>query len=180
MTQTTINRRKALTVVAAVPAAVALAAIPALASVGEDAGLRQLWAEYLAAIAAHDKAHAIFREARMPYDIEFDLLKVNYQHRGGFGELHGLLWKKHGVDPSCNAWNREGRKVRRIVKAIRKAKADSLFGVGVKLSVSEDRSAVDQVDLAEAIDDARQAIADLTGVDFIAATGSLMDEEAMA
>ena len=172
MTQTTINRRKALTVVAAVPAAVALA-VPALASVGEDAELRQLWAEYLAAIAAHDKAHAIFREARKPYDIEFDLLKVNYQHKAGFGELHDLLWKKHGVEPSCRAWNREGRKVRRLTKAIRKAKADSLFGIGVKLSVTEDRSAVDQVDLAEAVDDARQAIADLTGVDFIAATGEI-------
>ena len=172
MTQTTINRRRALAVVAAVPAAAALSA-PALASVGEDTELGQLWAEYLDAIAAHDKAHAIFRKARAPYDIEFDLLKVNYPHRGGFGELHDLLWKKHGVEPSCNAWNREGRNVRRITKAVRKAKAESLFGVGVKLSVSEDRSAVDQVDLAKAIDDARQAIADLTRVDFIAVTGEI-------
>jgi hypothetical protein len=44
---TQINRRKALTVVAAAPAAVALAT-PALGSVGEDAELLRLWKEYKA------------------------------------------------------------------------------------------------------------------------------------
>jgi len=41
MTQTTINRRKALTVVAVAPAAIALA-VPSLAGVGEDAELLEL------------------------------------------------------------------------------------------------------------------------------------------
>jgi hypothetical protein len=43
--QTTLNRRRALAVVAAVPAAAALAT-PTLASVGEDAELLRLWEEW--------------------------------------------------------------------------------------------------------------------------------------
>jgi hypothetical protein len=47
MTQTTINRRRALAVVAAVPAA-AVISVPALANVGEDAELLRLWDEWKA------------------------------------------------------------------------------------------------------------------------------------
>src|SRR5688572_1741999 len=45
---TAINRRKALTVVASVPAVAALAAVPAIAAVGEDAELTRLWEEWKA------------------------------------------------------------------------------------------------------------------------------------
>jgi hypothetical protein len=44
---TKIDRRRALTIVAAVPAAVALGTGAAVASLGEDAGLLQPWNKYL-------------------------------------------------------------------------------------------------------------------------------------
>ena len=72
---------------------------------------------------------------------------------------------------------REHRKLMRITKAIRKAKAETLFGVGVKLSVSEH---FEEFDVIEAAEDARRAIGALTGVDFIAATGAAPDFEGRA
>jgi hypothetical protein len=144
--------------------------------VGEDAELRQLWAKYLVTLDAHNKAHAAHSELRRrsAVDAEFDALRDNYsQRRHGLGRLHGILWKKHGLEPSCAAWEREGRNLSRIVKAIRKAKAESLFGIGVKLSVVEDPNGVTLDDMAASIDDARRSIAAALGVDFIAATGPI-------
>ena len=46
------------------------------------------------------------------------------------------LWKKHGIEPLWNRLNSESRKLVKITKAIRRAKAETLFGIGVKLSVS--------------------------------------------
>jgi len=165
-----INRRKALIVVAAAPAAVAL---PAFASVGEDAELRELWDRYLAQLAAYDRAHTALMERRDPYETEYDALKVGVieEGDGNLGRLHETLWQKHGLEPFSAAWNREGRNLRRIVKAIRKAKAESLFGIGVKLSVVEDPSVVHEDDLADSIYDALRAIEGLTGIDFVADGG---------
>ena len=60
-----------------------------------------------------------------------------------------------------------------ITKAIRKAKAETLFGIGVKLSVSEH---FEDFDVVEAAEDARRAVAQLTGYNFIAATSRLGEE----
>jgi hypothetical protein len=51
-----------------------------------------------------------------------------------------------------------------------------MFGIGVKLSAFEAPDAIDEVDLSEAIDDALGAIAEITGVDFIAATAETDSE----
>jgi hypothetical protein len=171
MTQTTINRRRALAVVAAVPAAVALAA-PALASAGEDADLRQLWAKYLKQVEAYRVAHGAYRLRRDVLEAELGpkvlprtLTQAEYQkHWAEFDRL----WETHSLEPLSKAWNREAREVARIVKAIRKAKAETVFGVGVKLAVLEDITNLDEYDVVQANDDALRAICDLTGVDFIA------------
>ena len=89
------------------------------------------------------------------------------------GECHDLLWKKHGLESLCRAVTREHRKLIKITKAIRKAKAATLFGIGVKLSVSE---CFEDFDVVQAAEDARREIGRLTGVGFIAATGPLKDQ----
>jgi len=61
----------------------------------------------------------------------------------------------HGVETAYRPLARERRKLRRIVRAIRKAKAETLFGIGVKLSVTE---YPDDPDNDTAIDDARRSI----------------------
>jgi hypothetical protein len=65
------------------------------------------------------------------------------------------------------------RRLIAIAKSIRQAKAETLFGIGVKLSVSEHFEGFDVVEAAE---DARRALGMLTGEDFIAATGPLTAE----
>jgi len=82
MTQTTtINRRRALAVVAAVPVAAALSA-PALASVGEDAELRELWEELKAARAESEKLFSIHNAAEeaafAEYGPRWSLVGVEY------------------------------------------------------------------------------------------------------
>ena len=156
----TINRRKAMTAIAAVPVAAALT-VPAVAAPGEDAELRRLWSKYLAQFSAYCKADTAHRERREV--LEAELGPVRW---GGWTEFERVA-EKHGYGAIYDAWNDESCKVRRIVKAIRKAKAETLFGIGVKLSVgAQDPDGVDPSDMAEAIDDARRAIARLTGDDF--------------
>jgi hypothetical protein len=52
-----------------------------------------------------------------------------------------------------------------------------MFGVGVKLSTIEDH---DDVSYVEAAEDALRSICEITGHDFIAATGVFVDEEALS
>lgn len=66
--------------------------------------------------------------------------------------------------PMDRLWTKQ----RKVAEAIRKAKAHTLFGIGVKLSVVE---GPDEQDWIEALDDGRQALGELIGVDFIAAAG---------
>jgi hypothetical protein len=63
MTQTTINRRRALAVVAAVPAAVAVGST-ALASTGEDTKLLRLWEEWKAQLARLGQANKAYNDVQ--------------------------------------------------------------------------------------------------------------------
>jgi 2,4-dienoyl-CoA reductase-like NADH-dependent reductase (Old Yellow Enzyme family) len=83
------------------------------------------------------------------------------------------LWQKHGLDALYDASNREHRKCLRIVKAIRKAKAQSMFGIGVKLSAWEDWDHIGEDEFVEVIHGVRRDIAALIGDDFIKATNRL-------
>ena len=85
------------------------------------------------------------------------------------------LWRKHGLEPLYRAAEREHWKLIRLTKAIRKAKAETLFGIGVKLSVWEDWDDVSDDEFAEVVDAVRSDIAALTGVDFVAETGPLVE-----
>lgn len=164
-----ITRRS---VMAGAAAAVAVVPIPALAvaDVGGDAELRRLWAEYIAQLSIYWDARDAYRERRAEFDAEIGSIPGGGSPR----PIWNRLWKKRGMEPFSVAWNREGRKLRRVVKKIRMAKAESMFGVGVKLSVFEDEDARDEW-FGDAIDDARRSLVELTSVDFIAATGGALD-----
>jgi hypothetical protein len=62
MTASQVNRRKALTVVVAAPATVALTSVPAFASAGEDAELLRLWEEWNAQFARWGGASKVYDE----------------------------------------------------------------------------------------------------------------------
>jgi hypothetical protein len=157
-------------------AGTAALSLPAVADYGNldhgDAELRHLWSQYLAALQALRAAELVYRPAREPYEAEFDLRKHEYEHELGYGELHSILWEKHGLEQLSRAVTREHRKLIKITRAIRRARAETMFGVGVKLSASE---CFDEYDVVQAAEDARRAIAALTGVDFIAAAGPLAE-----
>lgn len=84
MTQTTINRRRALAVVATAPAAVALSTT-VLASAGEDAELLRLWEEWLdqgtRTLAAQDTADTAEKAA-------------SAEIRAVPGRVYGIGWSK--------------------------------------------------------------------------------------
>jgi hypothetical protein len=88
-------------------------------------------------------------------------------------KAHDWLWRKHGLHRLYPAAEREHRKLIRLAKAIRKVKAEGLFGIAVKLSVTEH---FEEFDVIEANEDARRSLAALTGVDFIAETGPMVAE----
>jgi hypothetical protein len=70
--------------------------------------------------------------------------------------------------PMEGLWDRK----RKIARAVRKVKAETLFGVGIKLSVIE---GPDERDIVEAAADTLQSIGALTGFDFIAASGAYVE-----
>ena len=76
-----INRRKALTVVASVPAIATLAAMPAVASAGEDAELRKLWEKLKAERAECDR-----------------LLKVNTAAVDAAWDEYAPRWDFHDIE----------------------------------------------------------------------------------
>ena len=158
-----IDRRK-LMVGGAVGAAAAVLAGPALAIVEGDAELRKLWADYLSVLTTIEAAGAAHEPFRAAYEKEWEELADHViRHRdGNLGKLHDLLWKKHGLEPTWRALNRERDNRQCIVTEIRRTKAESLFGIGVK------HMGADRVELEQAIDDARRNIADLIGEEFIA------------
>ena len=82
-----MNRRRALTVVAAVPAALALA-VPALAMPGEDAELLRLWGELKAARAELGRLFSIHNAAEeaafAEYGPRWSLVGVEYLPRAVF------------------------------------------------------------------------------------------------
>jgi len=141
---------------------------------GDDAELRRLWAKYLDQLGSLKGAEAAHSQAREPYEAEYDALKHAYLDDDGparLGDLHRKLWKKHRLEPTMARLTREHRNLIKLTKAIRKAKAETLFGIGAKLSVSEH---FEDYDVVEAAEDARRALGMLAGFDFIAATGPLV------
>ncbi len=178
----TLTRRSvtagALAAVAAIPA-VGLSVWPTKAQSGADglntgdAELRRLWAKYLEQLARLDDAELAHKPVRDALDAEWHPLigSLSFvKQKKAFDQL----WKKHGIEQLSRRLELESRKLVKITKAIRRAKAEGLFGIGVKLSVSE---CFEDYDVVLGAEDARREIGRLTGVDFIAATGPLNEQE---
>jgi hypothetical protein len=145
-----------------------LATVPAIAADGADAELRALWAKYLVQLEVY---RPIANACHKAYRALTADVPVGYGGDPKWQARWNRASQKHGYDQAYEKWNHEGDELERIARAIRKAKAESLFGIGVKLSLFQ--GDFSDIDLTEIIDDARKAITELTGVDFIAATGKL-------
>jgi hypothetical protein len=168
---TDLSRRKlGLGIAASVVAIPTAAMANPLAT--QDAELRALWPTYLAQLAVYRAAAEANALARNAFDEEFPPCPKDALP-GRHWDAHEWLYKKHGLNRLYPAWCREHKKLVKITKAIRKAKAESLFGIGVKLSASD---GFDEYDAAEALEDAREALSQLTGIDFAEATGPVVDE----
>jgi hypothetical protein len=139
---------------------------------GDDAELRRLWAKYLDQLDRLDDAELAHKPVRDALDAEwYPLIKSLSlaEQKKAFDQL----WKKHGIEPLSRRRELESRKLVKITKAIRKVKAETLFGIGVKLSVTE---CFEEYDVIQAAEDARRSLLALTGYDFIAATGPLGED----
>jgi hypothetical protein len=141
---------------------------------GDDAELRRLWAKYLEQLDRLDDAELAHKPVRDALDAEWHpLVESRSLSLAEQKKAFDQLWKKHGIEPLWNRVTSESRKLVKITKAIRKAKAEGLFGIGVKLSVTE---YFEEYDVVQPAEDARRALGKLTGYDFIAATGPLGEE----
>jgi hypothetical protein len=91
-----IDRRKALTVVAAAPVAVALAAAPTIANAGEDSALMELWHRFIAAEVHFGRAVHADDEAGFAARQEVEALPPLSDKRSHRAKV-GWINRKHQV-----------------------------------------------------------------------------------
>ena len=166
-----INRRQALAGAGAAAGALAIAG-PALASGESDAELRALWGRYVTQYRVYKEAEKVAHETRAKFDAAHpEMFNPDPNDEMLSGDRWAALGPeriKYGVDVASNAWTREHTNLISIVTRIRKAKAETMFGVGVKLVASKYS---EEYDFIEAIVDALRQISVLTGTNFLADAG---------
>ena len=149
MSKSTLTRRAILAGAASVPALALPAVAPAVPSpapisarpalpmldegTASDKKLRRLWSRYLKQVADYQAACQKYGPARAAFDAELPPCPEDVVP-GDHWQAHQWLWSKRGLDPLCDAWNAAYDAVGKTVKAIQRTKAESLFGVGVKLT----------------------------------------------
>ena len=162
---TSVNRRAMLAGSSAVVGAMALAG-PALANGGDDAELRALWDRYVPQYRVYKEADKVAHERRDKFDAAHpDAL--NHETEIVPGERWRALEPeriKYGVEQAYDVSEHEYEKLGRITKRIRKAKAETMFGIGVKLAVSKHFEEWDNI---RAMIDALEQIGRVTGIDFL-------------
>jgi hypothetical protein len=135
-----LSRRMLVSGAAALPAlAVPALAVPAVATADQaapDNELRRLWSDYLGRVAEYEAICEKHSSARAAFEAEMPPCPD--------GVVEGVHWAakqslrdKHGLDPLYDAWNEAHEGVSEIVTAIQQTQAESLFGVGVKLTAIE-------------------------------------------
>jgi len=114
-----INRRHALTVVAAAPAAAALAAVPTLAGTSDDSELVTLWEEWLAqaarTLAAQEEADAVEKIAKA----EIHSIPA-HTYGVGWSRVRDKLWPAV-FDHRCEIADRHSRTIECKTLIINKA-----------------------------------------------------------
>jgi hypothetical protein len=166
MSASLLSRRTLVSSAAALPAL----AVPAVAASAPDNELRRLWSEYLDRLAEYDTMDEKVSVARAAYDAELPPCPDNvvaYDHWRAFK----WLWDKYGLDPLCDAWNEASNRVDETVEAIQRAPAESLFGIGVKLTALATQH--EEWDLQEATQATLTDIDRLIGGDFSRASAQI-------
>jgi hypothetical protein len=120
------------------PAAAALslpaaASLPAVNDAVSDKKLRRLWSKYLNDVAEWEAVCAKYDPARAAFEVELPPCPEDVL-AGDHWRAHQWLWNKHGLEPLWDAWNVAHDEVGKTVKAIQRTRADSFFGLGVKLT----------------------------------------------
>ena len=156
---THIDRRKALAVVAAVPAAVALASMPVLAGTEGDAKLRKLWEAYKDQLKRRDEVFRVFSDAE---DAVFDAVKDLPPDQKP-NMLRSFKRRFH-VAKNERALCREEDLLLELADAIGEAAADTPQGVAIKLAVWWHENH-DHAHNAEHIATAYSNLANATGFD---------------
>jgi hypothetical protein len=178
--KSTLTRRALVASTAAMPAAAALD-LPATAGTA-DAELRQLWSKYLDHVAEYEAADAKHTAAREPFNAQLDAEFP--PDRGTMDsqtwDAHKLrweaLWDQLGLEPLFRAWNETSERVRGIVAEIQQARAESLFGVGIKLGALQ-MQAPEEEDWRCAVQATLADIDRLLGSDFSARVAKLIGED---
>jgi hypothetical protein len=159
----------------AVPSPVPISARPALPMLDEgtvsDKKLRRLWSRYLKQVAEYQTACQKYDPARAAFDAELPPCPEDVMS-GDHWRAHQWLWNKHGLEPLCDAWNAAHDAVGKTAKAIQRTKAESLFGVGVKLTALP--IDYEEEDCKDALKSTRDDIDRLLGSDFAANVASAL------
>lgn len=140
---------------------------PSIARIEPDAQLRQLWTEYLCRYEVADAAYGRARALRAPYDAEMRALSESGAPASG--EVHEILWAKHGLEGPWQAYNDAFESLRLVIQQVHATPAETLFGVGVKLSVVP-RHAAEGQDPYDIVDGVMSVLLDidkLHGADFV-------------
>jgi hypothetical protein len=126
-------------VAAAVPSPAEMICPPALPMLvppegrASDKRLRQLWSKYLKQVADYEATRQKYEPVRAAFDAELPPCPEDVLP-GHHWKAHEWLWNKHGLEHLNDAWNEADSAIHKTVKAILRTKAESLFGVGVKLT----------------------------------------------
>jgi hypothetical protein len=169
---TTTSRRAILAGAATLPALTmpSLASVPlpadgaiGLVPLGADKKLRRLWSKYIEQVAAHDVVDKKYRAARAAYDAEKPPCPEGVLP-GHHWEAQGPLRRKHGCDALYDEWNAADDAIRKTITAVSRVKAESLFGIAVKLAAQP--VDCESEDCVEAIAAALNDLDRLLGSDF--------------
>jgi hypothetical protein len=130
-----LSRRTLVASAAAVPAF----SLPAVAAVGSDEKLRQLWGKYLAQVAIERAAFEEYKPARAAFDAEVPPCPEDVLP-GDHWNAQLPLREKHDLERLYDAWSEADAPTREVVETIRATEAHSLFGVGVSCTPTAMRS----------------------------------------
>jgi hypothetical protein len=83
---------------------------------------------------------------------------------GDHWRTHKWLWDKRGLEPLSDNWNEALDRLSETVKAIQRTRADSFFGLGVKLTALPIQH--EEEDWQDAVKSALQDINHLLGSEF--------------
>jgi hypothetical protein len=128
-----LSRRSLVASAAALPVLAVPAVALATSQPDDDAVLRHLWSEYLAAGDAYDAATRNQRPARAAFDAEFPPCPDNVLP-GHHWRNYNWLWKKHDLDDLSDARSAADNAMRNAIGKILETDATGLCGIGVKLA----------------------------------------------